>query len=142
MTKTWTNPLTLAVAVNIVCSVILFNLLRPTGYGHVGIAIATAISAWVNVFLLWRGMEGFVKIPREEWRKLFRMVVASVVMGGAVWVAGWALAPWLAGSQWQRVVALALIVGAGLAVYSLCAFLLRATSLSELRASFGRNEES
>ena len=131
-----------AVAVNIVCSVILFNLLRPTGYGHVGIAIATAISAWVNVFLLWRGMEGFVKIPREEWRKLFRMVVASVVMGGAVWVAGWALAPWLAGSQWQRVVALALIVGTGLAVYSLCAFLLRATSLSELRASFRRNEES
>ena len=129
-----------AVAVNIVCSVILFNVLRPTGYGHVGIAVATAISAWVNVILLWRGLGGFVKIPVAEWRKLIRMVVASVLMGGAVWVAGWALAPWLAGAQWQKIVALALLVGTGMTVYGLLAFLLKATSLAGLRASFGKSQ--
>ncbi|MBL48383.1 MAG: murein biosynthesis integral membrane protein MurJ [Roseibacillus sp.] len=129
-----------AVAVNIVCSLILFNLLRPTGYGHVGIAIATAISAWVNVILLWRGMGGFVRIAASEWRKLARMVLASVLMGGTVWVAAWALGPWLAGSQWQKMVGLALIVGTGMAVYGLLALVLRATSLAGLRASFGKKE--
>ncbi len=131
-----------AVAVNIVCSLILFNLLRPTGYGHVGIAVATAISAWVNVALLWRGMDGFVKIPADEWKRLIRMVLASVVMGGVVWLAGVALGPWLSGTQWQKIVALVLIVGTGLTVYGILALAMRATSLAALRAGFGEARSS
>jgi putative peptidoglycan lipid II flippase len=131
-----------AVAVNIVCSLILFNLLRPTGYGHVGIAIATAISAWVNVALLWRGMDGFVKIPADEWKRLIRMVLASVVMGGVVWLAGVALGPWLSGTQGQKIVALALIVGTGMTVYGILALAMRATSLAALRTGFGETRSS
>ena len=131
-----------AVAVNIVCSLILFKLLRPTGYGHVGIAIATAISAWVNVVLLWRGMDGFVKIAADEWKRLIRMLLASVVMGGVVWLAGVALDPWLSGTQWQKIVALVLIVGTGITVYGILALAMRATSLEALRAGFGERRPS
>lgn len=127
-----------AVAVNIVCSVILFNLLRPTGFGPVGIAIATAISAWVNVFLLWRGMDGFVVISREVWRKLGGMVAASVIMGVLIWIGARLLEPWFDGLQWQRIVALALVIGLGLTAYALSALFLRVTSVSELKASFRR----
>ena len=131
-----------AVVVNIVCSLILFNLLRPTGYGHVGIAVATAISAWVNVALLWRGMDGFVKISADEWKRLIRMVLASVVMGGVVWLAGVALAPWLSGTQWQKIMALVLIVGTGMTVYGILALAMRATSLAALRAGFDEARSS
>ena len=126
-----------AVAVNIVCSLILFNLLRPSGYGHVGIAIATAISAWVNVVLLWRGMDGFVQIPVDEWKRLIRMFLASVLMGGVAWLAALALGPWLSGTQWQKIVALILIVGTGMTVYGILALAMRVTSLAALKASFG-----
>ena len=131
-----------AVAVNIVCSLILFNLLRPTGYGHVGIAVATAISAWVNVALLWRGMDGFVKISSDEWKRLIRMILASVVMGGVVWLAGMALGPWLSGTQWQKIMALVLIVGTGMTVYGILALAMRATSLAALRAGFDEARSS
>lgn len=128
-----------AVAVNVACSLVLFNLLRHTGYGHVGIAIATAISAWVNVILLWRGMDGFVTITRAEWKKLARMLLASAVMGGVAWLASWALGSWLAGPQWQKLSALALVVGTGMTTYAILAIALKATSLAEIRASFGKD---
>ena len=124
-----------AVAVNIACSLLFFHLLRPAGYGHVGIAIATAISAWVNVVLLWRGMDGFVTIARAEWKRLLRMALASLLMGGVVYLAGHALESWLSGMLWQRIVALALIVGTGITVYGVLALSLGATSVSALRSS-------
>lgn len=131
-----------AVAVNIICSLILFNLLRPGGYGHVGIALATAISAWVNVVLLWRGMDGFVKISGEKWKRFFRMFLSSVVMGGAVWLAGVALDPWLSGTQWQKIVALSLIVGTGMTLYGVLVIAMRVTSWAALRASFSGSRSS
>ena len=124
-----------AVAVNIGCSLLLFRLLLPGGYGHVGIAIATAVSAWVNVVLLWRGMDGFVKIPRSEWQRLLRMALASLLMGAVVYLAGLALESWLSGTLWQRMIALALIVGTGITVYGALVLSLGATSLSALRSS-------
>ena len=124
-----------AVAVNIGCSLLLFQLLLPSGYGHVGIAVATAISAWVNVALLWRGMDGFVTISRQEWKRFSRMVLASLLMGGVVYLAGIALESWLIGTLWQRMGALALILGTGVTVYGTLAISLRATSGGTLRSS-------
>jgi putative peptidoglycan lipid II flippase len=124
--------------VNIVCSLLLFNLMRPSGYGHVGIAIATAVSAWVNVLLLWRGLHGFVRVPSEDWKKFARMLLASVAMGAVVWVASKLLIPWLDGETWQKNSALVLIVGTGMTVYAILVIVLRATSVTEIKASFGK----
>jgi putative peptidoglycan lipid II flippase len=128
-----------AVAVNIVCSIVLFNLMRPTGYGHVGIAIATAISAWVNVLLLWKGMKGFVVIPGPEKKKLLMMLIASAGMGLAVWLAAWALESWMEGAKWMKIAAVGLMVGTGMTVYAILVILLRATSVKELKAGFRKS---
>jgi putative peptidoglycan lipid II flippase len=50
----------ITVLVNIVFSLLLFPF-----FGHVGIAIATSISAWVNVVLLWVGLRGFVTLEKR-----------------------------------------------------------------------------
>jgi putative peptidoglycan lipid II flippase len=121
-----------------VFSLLLFNLMRPSGYGHVGIAIATAISAWVNVLLLWRGLHGFVRIPSEDWKKLTRMLLASAAMGAVVWVASKLLIPWLDGETWQKNSALVLIVGTGMTVYAILVIVWKATSVAEIKASFGK----
>ena len=127
------------VAVNIVCSIVLFNLMRPTGYGHVGIAIATAISAWVNVLLLWKGMKGFVVIPGPEKKKLLMMLIASAGMGLAVWLAAWALESWMEGAKWMKIAAVGLMVGTGMTVYAILVILLRATSVKDLKAGFRKS---
>ncbi|MBI1621833.1 murein biosynthesis integral membrane protein MurJ [Aquamicrobium zhengzhouense] len=70
-----------AVVVNIVGSVALFP-----SYGHVGIAAATSIAAWVNFVLLavvlWR--RGDFRPSPETLRRIVFIVLASVAMGAVV----------------------------------------------------------
>ena len=120
------------VLVNIFVSLILFKPL-----GHVGIAIATSISAWVNVFLLARGLRGLVHPRREFYVKTLRIVAASIVMGVLVWVAyAKLLAAWFDAGFWQQCFALGLLVGLGILVYAASVILFKATSIDELKAGF------
>ncbi len=128
----------ITVAVNVVCSIFLFLILRPYGFGHVGIAIATSIAAWVNVFLLWRGLKGFLKTHRRDRKRMRGMVLASVLMGVAVW-GGWlGLEDFFTHSQWHRVGVLALLVGMGAAFYAWLVLKLKVTTVADLKEGFGR----
>lgn len=120
------------VLVNIFFSLGLFPF-----FGHVGIAIATSIAAWVNVILLWVGLRGFVTLERENWRRLGGMVIASVVMAVALLLAKSLMSSWLEAEGFLRKTgATAILIGFGATVYGLGVFLLKVTSLSELKSAF------
>jgi|TARA_B110000495_G_scaffold203517_1_gene227626 putative peptidoglycan lipid II flippase len=120
------------VLVNIFFSLGLFPF-----FGHVGIAIATSIAAWVNVILLWVGLRGFVTLERENWRRLGGMVIASVVMAVALLLAKSLMSSWLEAEEFLRKTgATAILIGFGATVYGLGVFLLKVTSLSELKSAF------
>jgi putative peptidoglycan lipid II flippase len=70
------------VAANIIGSIVLFP-----SFGHVGIALATSISAWLNVLLLaGRLYKRRQFTPSEQtWRRLALILLASLAMGFAVW---------------------------------------------------------
>ncbi len=121
------------VVVNIVVSLLLFGPL-----GHVGIAIATSVSAWVNVALLARGLRGLVHPGREFWQRCVRILAASMAMGVIVWFGLQLVGGWLEAAFWQQCVALGLLVGLGLIAYAFLALSLKATSLAELKAGFKR----
>jgi putative peptidoglycan lipid II flippase len=93
-------------------------------YGHVGIAGAIALSGWIGATLLaailWR--RGWLRIEAEAWRRVPRIMLATVVMGVTIAAANAVLASWLniSGSSFARVVALGLMVAAGLALYLGC----------------------
>lgn len=122
------------VLVNIVFSLLLFQPL-----GHVGIAIATTIAAWVNVLLLARGLRGLVHPGRGFYTKTLRIVAASVAMGLLVWAGhAFVLEAWFGKGFWQQCLALGLLVGLGMSAYAVLVLALKATSVSELRAGFRR----
>lgn len=121
----------ITVLVNIVVSLALFAPL-----GHVGIAIATTIAAWVNVLMLARGLKGMVHVDGHFWTRVLRLCLASVVMGVLVWSGYCLLETWFAGGFWRQCVALALLVGFGMLVYAVLVLVLRATSFAELKAGF------
>jgi len=121
----------ITVLVNIVVSLLLFPLL-----GHVGIAFATSVAAWVNVALLWWGLKGFVHLERSNWRKLGGMVLASVMMAIVLLIARPMLSSWLDGGFWQKSISMALLVGVGGTVYALGVILLKVTSVTELKSAF------
>lgn len=131
------NPMKMAVimvSVNVVVSLLLFPWI-----GHVGLALATSIAAWVNVVMLWRGLNGFVTLSEETVFKLGRMVCASLVMGVVLYFAAQGLESWFTGGGLQRIIAMVLVVGTGASAFGALALFLRATSIKDLRAGFGRS---
>jgi putative peptidoglycan lipid II flippase len=109
-------------------------------YGHVGIAAAIALSGWVGATLLavilWR--RTWLAIETDAWRRLPRIVFATVIMG-LILVAGEALLASLfdvAGSSVARIATLMILVTAGLAVYLLALQALHVTSVGMLVKAF------
>jgi putative peptidoglycan lipid II flippase len=119
-------------------SVILMPVL-----GHVGIAIATAVSGWAAAAML--GMMiarriGFA-LDAEAKRRLPRLVVASLIMGLVIYGARVVLARWLtdAAPIGEQLAGLAVIIGSGLAVYLLALHALRVTSAYQLLGALRRS---
>ena len=112
--------------------------------GHVGIALATSAAAWLHAVVFWVILKrrGDLTIDDRLARRLPRILVASAIMAAALWPLAHALDGLLAGSTAEAVAALALLVGAGLAVYAAAAQLLGAARLGELRAMIRRDVDT
>jgi putative peptidoglycan lipid II flippase len=107
-------------------------------FGIVGIAVATTLAGWVNVGMLVAGLRGSLGLGPQRRAQLIRTALAAAVMGAVVWLASVAMESWFHGDQWQRIVALLLLVGVGFSAYALLALVLKATSIAELRQGFRR----
>ena len=120
-----------AMAVNIIASLLLIGPLGPAG-----VALATAIAAWLNtaalmVVLMRRG--GLVIDARLR-RRGARVLLASAVLGLVLWGLTDITAAPLEGPAFERGWALAALIGAGLAVYAVAALGLGAAQISDLKA--------
>jgi putative peptidoglycan lipid II flippase len=127
------TPLKMAVATvaaNIALSLALFWPL-----GHVGIALATALASWLNTVLLAVGLRrrGYLTLDARTKARLPRIALASVAMGAALWGLFQWLEPGFDGGIFSRVLALALLVGGGLAVYAALALILGAARLEDIK---------
>ena len=133
----------LSLTANTVGSVALFFLFRNMGLmPHLGIAVATTLGGWLNAGLLWATLvrQGAFAADARLRRVLPMTVLASLMMGAALWLVAGQLDPWFAGSQGVlvRMTALAALVGAGLAVYAAAALGLGAIDLRQVRGLIRR----
>ncbi len=134
------TPMKFAVASMAVNAALSVTLVLGFGLGHVAIALATAVAAWLNAGLL-----GAVLMRRGLWslddglkRRLPRMVLAAAAMALALWpAAAWLEAP-LAGPVAGRIAAMAALVAWGVAVFAVLVLALRAASPADLRALWRR----
>jgi putative peptidoglycan lipid II flippase len=127
---------------NTIGSVALFFLFRELGWmPHLGIAVATTLGGWMNALLLWWGLahHGYFKTDERLRSALPRIVLSSLVMGVALYFAARWLEPWLATKAIMvSFSALAILVGIGMAVYFLLAFLTGAARLGQIGAALRR----
>jgi putative peptidoglycan lipid II flippase len=121
------------VALNIVLSVALFFWI-----GFVGIALATAIAAWLNAGLLatWLRRRGYLVLDAGAKRRIPRIALASAVMGGALIGGQWALLPAFAMGPAPAIAALAALVLGGMALYAAAGLALGAADARELAQVF------
>lgn len=111
----------LAMVANMIMNPILvLPLMWRFDLGHMGLALATSLSAWLNAGLLYRGLrrDSVIRPSRELAWLLPRLLLAVAMMGAALWLITPSLAEWFEQPWWWRVIWLAAICGAGLGVYA------------------------
>jgi len=134
------TPLRIAVVAMAANLVMNLGFVFLTDLAYVGLAISTAISAWLNVLLLYatlRRRRQFA-IDAQLARRTVRLAAASVAMGAVLlWLNPYVDAH-AGGPMLERVVALAVLIGTGGIVYFGAAFLFRAFSIADLKTQFRR----
>jgi putative peptidoglycan lipid II flippase len=105
-----------SVAANIAISLWLFPSLL-----HVGIAVATAASSWLNVAMLAAtlALRGHFRLTWPQWRAQIAILLVSLVMGGALWLLASRGAGHLAAGVplWRQAGVLAALIAFGILVY-------------------------
>ena len=88
---------------------------------HVGIALAAAISAWINAlslaFLLYR--RGMLRPDKRLFFRAAGSCLASIAMAIVLWKISTWLFYWLSSGSYQGIIALAFLVIFGVFVYAL-----------------------
>lgn len=111
-----------------------FGLMPIIGFSAA--AWATTLSAWVMVGQLWWGARRLGEETRFDARflsRLWRIALASALMGAALW-GGWSLLQPMLDLKAYRILGLALLILLGIASYAVAALALRAVQMSDLRA--------
>lgn len=129
----------ISVVVNIVGSLALFPF-----YGHVGIALATSIAAWLNFVLLatvlWQ--RGDFRPSPVTLRRVAMIVLASVAMGAVVLGLNHVFADWLASpSLLSRLIAVFSVIGVAAIVYFAIVIATGAVDRNELFGAMRRKRK-
>ena len=127
------TPVKIAVAcvfINLVLNLTLMQILA-----HVGIALATSISAWINVCLLvfFLYLRGQFKIDKRLRQKGLRIIFASFGMACALWAAFSYFHTFQIVGQGSRACMLAMLVFGGLGVYLFLVILFRVVKIHEIK---------
>ncbi|MFQ5763797.1 MAG: murein biosynthesis integral membrane protein MurJ [Rhodospirillales bacterium] len=125
------------VKVSVVCLFVnlILNLALMGPFKHVGIAMATAASSWLNAGLLALILRrrGHLALDGRLRRRLPRMVVASAGMAALLAAALVPLDAGLVGSEAARIAALGALVAGGMAVFGGLVLALGAARLGDLK---------
>jgi putative peptidoglycan lipid II flippase len=122
--------------------------------GHVGIALGTTVSAWLNAAILAVVLHrrGYLKADDRLKNRLPRIILASMIMGGIVWLGRDAVVEELgsifgapgtpAGPVHLRVPALASLIGAGIVFYGIAVVLLGVASRDDFKMLRRKRDKS
>jgi putative peptidoglycan lipid II flippase len=119
---------------------LVLNLALMIPLQHVGIALGTALSSWINCALLAWGLlrRDLIAFDARLKQRARAIAISALAMALGIYGLSRLLAPWLAGPAVQRVGALALLVLAGLGIFAVLAHLLGAAKLDELKQALRR----
>jgi putative peptidoglycan lipid II flippase len=129
------TPLYIAIAAIAVNVALNAAFLYGTALAHVGIALASSLSGWLNAALL-----ALVLLRRRQWlpdqrlrQRAWRVAAATVGMGAVLWLAFVPLGPALAHTSFSGVAALVGLCVVGALAYAALGLWMGVINLAELR---------
>ena len=102
------------------------KLLLMGAFAQIGLALATAVGAWVNLLLVlgFAVRAGYLELNRELWQALFRFAVSGVVLATALWFTARFAASHFEAIRFRDETTLLMLIGVGALVYPACVLLL------------------
>lgn len=137
------TPVSIGIKAMLANMILNFLFVLPLMYywdmGHVGLALATSVAAWLNAVLLLRGLlrEGVYHFQRGWLIYIARLLAATAAMAGVILYRVPASADWLSWAWNTRVMEMTIVCGAGVFAYLLI-HLLGGTRIAQLRAPSAR----
>lgn len=97
----------------------VFNLALIYLLAHIGLALATSLSAWLNAGLLFFGLKkaGFIKLEKDFWIFLIKVLASLGLLFGVIIALKPPVDFWLGANVLDRAITLGYIVPAGVLVY-------------------------
>jgi putative peptidoglycan lipid II flippase len=132
------SPFRYAVAAMVINAVLAIGLAPVIGW--LAPAIATSVAGWAMVALLGIGARPMGDVARFDARfrrRIWRICLASALMGGLLWLGELLLGPAFGLPGW-RYLALAILIAIGISGYFTAAHLLGALRFGELRRALRR----
>ena len=115
----------------------LLNLILIFPLAHVGLALATSISAYFNALLLFWGLKkaGFYQVQPGWWMWVGKLLMANIAMVASILALNPEIEAWMSFDEWARMGWTGLLVVSGAAVYGI-SLLLMGIRLRHLKVSF------
>jgi putative peptidoglycan lipid II flippase len=104
----------------------VFNAIFAWFYGYIGLAIATSLSAFINMGLLYQGLHraNVYHLSRETVYFIVRVLVSGIGMVAVIWYLLEDMQTWINWDLMHRAFALGIMIGVGAFTYILVLFLL------------------
>lgn len=129
---------------NTVLALLLSQIMKEQGLGHVGIAIATGVTAWVNVVLLTYTLHkrGMLMIDRASFSRAGEIAALSILMGAVLWAASRVVLPYMAtAGQLNQLIGVLAVLTLGGTVYATGLLVSGAVSLQTLQTLFPKRRK-
>lgn len=122
----------------VLVSNLIFALLLMKPFGHVGIASATTITAFVSFYQYYRGLKkrGFWTFPHQLVIKIAKITFCSLIMGAAILIAEWFVnlryGEWLNLSLFPKIIIYTFLCVLGVATFGFMTKLTGVLNISDL----------
>ena len=142
-TKTPVRIAVISMLVNLTGNVLLIWYLGKQ-WGHVGVALSTAVAAWINMILLYRMLRnrGQLQLDARFKAKAIRIVLASAAMGTVLWLINPFADQHMVKGVAERITALIALCSVGAGVYGVAILAFGTYHKSELKALFSRPKKA
>lgn len=126
---------------------LIFSLILMKPFGHVGIASATTIAAFVSLYQYVRGLKkrGYWHFNSELIRKIIKIFISSLIMGAFLYAGEWLLdsiyGNWLNLSYALKIPFFVCLCVLGLATFGIAAKLTGALNISDIMGMIVKKKE-
>lgn len=120
---------------------LILNLILMQYFAHVGLALSTSLSAWVNAALLYSYLKKrqWFRLPPSVWGLILKVGIATTAMGLSLWAFSQVRSMIFGSGLLAEIIYILMAVALGLSVYLSASFYFKLISLTQIRKALSRH---